>query len=121
MLIEAGRCSRMGVERIEKPWGFEDVLFRGSRLVVLRMVVRRGEETSLHRHLEREEAFVVVDGDGWLERGGRRVRLKPGDVIFIGCGEVHRWIAGDRDLVVVEVTTPPLGDVERLEDRYGRV
>jgi hypothetical protein len=44
-------------------------------------------------------------------RGGRAFRYRP--------GTVHR-VAALEDTLILEVSTPHLDDVVRLEDRYGR-
>jgi quercetin dioxygenase-like cupin family protein len=44
-------------------------------------------------------------------QAGAAYRIKP--------GTVHRWRALE-DAVILEVSTPQLDDVVRLEDRYGR-
>jgi mannose-6-phosphate isomerase len=47
------------------------------------------------------------------------VPAKAGDVFHITPGTVHRVVATS-ELVILEVSTPHLDDVVRLEDRYGR-
>jgi quercetin dioxygenase-like cupin family protein len=43
----------------------------------------------------------------------------PGHAFRIEPGTVHRWRALE-DTVVLEVSTPEVDDIVRLEDRYGR-
>ena len=45
--------------------------------------------------------------------------MKPGDVFHITPGTLHR-MTGLEDCDILEVSTPELDDVVRLEDRYGR-
>ena len=104
---------------VSKPWGYEEVLLEAENYVVLRMFIRRGEETSLHKHLERDEYFIVVRGNGFLIRSGVRIPIREWDVISVRRGELHKWVACE-DLEVIEVTTHPLSDVVRIEDKYGR-
>ena len=49
----------------------------------------------------------------------RKVEMKPGDVFHITPGTLHR-MTGIEDCDIVEVSTPELDDVVRIEDRYGR-
>jgi quercetin dioxygenase-like cupin family protein len=49
----------------------------------------------------------------------QKLELKPGDVFHITPGTVHR-MTGLEDCDILEVSTPELEDVVRLEDRYGR-
>jgi quercetin dioxygenase-like cupin family protein len=53
--------------------------------------------------------------DGPLET----VEIGPGDAFHYTPGTVHR-VTAIEDTLVVEVSTPHLGDVVRIEDRYGR-
>jgi D-lyxose ketol-isomerase len=46
--------------------------------------------------------------------------LKPGDSYRIQAFTKHRMIAGENGCDIIEVSTPELDDVVRLEDRYGR-
>jgi mannose-6-phosphate isomerase-like protein (cupin superfamily) len=63
-------------------------------------------------------ALDLEIGDG--EAARRIVRLGPGDAWHIPPGTRHRVLAlVDTD--ILEVSTPELDDVVRLEDRYGRV
>ena len=45
--------------------------------------------------------------------------MLPGQCITVYPGDVHR-IEALEDAVILEVSTPELDDVIRLEDRYGR-
>ena len=45
--------------------------------------------------------------------------MAPGERIHVAPGTVHRMTALD-DCTLIEVSTPELDDVVRLEDRYGR-
>jgi quercetin dioxygenase-like cupin family protein len=46
-------------------------------------------------------------------------RMKAGDVFHVLPGTIHRMV-GVVDVDVVEVSTPELDDVVRLQDVYGR-
>ena len=104
---------------ISKPWGYEEVLLETEKYVVLRMFIRKGEETSSHKHVERDEHFIVVSGDGFLIRNGVGIPIREWDVVSVKRGELHKWMARE-DLEVIEVTTHPLSDLVRVEDKYGR-
>ena len=56
-----------------------------------------------------------------VELAGERTKLKfkPGDCLHIVPGMKHRMTGLD-ECDVLEVSTPELDDVVRLEDRYGR-
>ena len=57
-----------------------------------------------------------------VEEGGQMVRydMKPGDTYHISPNTRHRMTTGEASCDILEVSTPELEDVVRLEDRYGR-
>ncbi|MEM1573760.1 MAG: cupin domain-containing protein [Candidatus Methanomethylicaceae archaeon] len=106
---------------INKPWGYEEILYENDTLIVLKMLIKKGEETSLHMHLNRDEYFIILRGKGTLLHGKRKVPLKEGKMIHIKKGQVHRWKADENeDLEIIEVTFPPLKDLVRIKDKYNR-
>ena len=103
-----------------KPWGHEEILYKTNNLIVLRMSLKKGEETSLHKHLRRNEHFIVLSGRGHLFCEGKKILIKPGKMILVKSGQKHRWVANE-DIEMIEVTVPPLIDLVRIEDKYGRI
>lgn len=63
--------------------------------------------------------MFVVSGEADVLLDGRTERLSPGQAITIEPLMRHR-VTAISDLDIVEVSTPELDDVVRLEDRYGR-
>jgi mannose-6-phosphate isomerase len=115
----------VAAEHVPKPWGHETIWARTDRYVGKILHVRAGESLSLQYHRRKEETMRVLSGAVDLEVGGadgarETVRLRPGDGWHIAPGTRHRLTAvADTD--ILEVSTPELDDVVRLEDRYGRV
>jgi mannose-6-phosphate isomerase len=112
-------------ERVPKPWGHEIIWARTDRYVGKMLHVRAGESLSLQYHRAKEETMRVLAGIVALEVGSegeerRTVRLGPGEGWHLPPGTRHRLTAVE-DADVLEVSTPELDDVVRLEDRYGRV
>jgi quercetin dioxygenase-like cupin family protein len=112
-------------EHVPKPWGHETIWARAAGYIGKILHLRAGEALSLQYHRVKEETIRVLAGLVELEVGGegeerRRVRLAPGDGWHIPPGTRHRLTAL-ADSEVLEVSTPELDDVVRLEDRYGRV
>ena len=112
--------------RVEKPWGYELWWARTDRYVGKILHVRRGESLSLQYHNVKDETILLQSGRLLLEIGAqgqreelRRIEMKPGDVFHITPGTLHR-MTGIEDCDILEVSTPELEDVVRLEDRYGR-
>ena len=111
--------------RVEKPWGHELIWAKTERYVGKILHLRKGESLSFQYHRVKEETIRVLAGrlrfESAKERGPRDMRvLVPGDGAHIPAGLRHRMEALE-DCDVLEVSTPELDDVVRLEDRYGRV
>lgn len=113
-------------KRVEKPWGYEIWWARTERYVGKILHVRKGESLSLQYHNVKDETILVQRGRLLFETRPageqgelRRVEMGPGDAFHITPGTVHR-MTGLEDTDIVEVSTPELDDVVRLEDRYGR-
>lgn len=115
-LIEKGRI-------VEKPWGFEIIWAQTPRYVGKILHINKGESLSYQYHRVKDETVRLLSGslamDVEVEGARRTLELSPGEGLHIVPGMKHRMTALD-DCDVLEVSTPELDDVVRLEDRYGR-
>ena len=111
--------------RVEKPWGWELIWAHTDLYVGKILFVRAGQSLSLQFHNVKDEAWYVESGRAQLELGEAGQGVLDTEVIAAGAafhfvpGTVHRVTALE-DTTIVEVSTPHLDDVVRLEDRYGR-
>jgi mannose-6-phosphate isomerase len=111
---------------VAKPWGHELIWAETSRYVGKILHVKAGEQLSLQYHREKDETIMLLSGEVTVElfsegeRGRRSVQLAIRQPLHITPGLRHRMIAA-QDSDILEVSTPELDDVVRLEDRYGRV
>ena len=110
--------------RVEKPWGWELVWAETKSYVGKLLFVRAGESLSLQYHEVKDESWLVREGRARLELGEVGGDLEPfeiraGDAFRFRPGTVHR-VSALEDTLILEVSTPHLEDVVRLEDRYGR-
>jgi mannose-6-phosphate isomerase len=112
-------------ERVEKPWGHELIWALTELYCGKLLVVKAGHELSLQFHREKDESWYVLEGRAKLElaAAGEKATstevVVPGAAFHITPGTVHR-IRALEDTTVLEVSTPHLHDVVRLEDSYGR-
>jgi mannose-6-phosphate isomerase len=111
--------------RVEKPWGWE-LIWADSELYVGKILfVGAGHSLSLQFHNEKDESWYVESGRATLELGDVGQGVLNTEVIGAGAcfrfrsGTVHRVTALE-DTTILEVSTPHLDDVVRLEDAYGR-
>ncbi|MDQ3821754.1 MAG: cupin [Actinomycetota bacterium] len=111
--------------RVEKPWGWELIWAHADDYVGKLLFVRAGHALSLQFHRVKDESWFVQEGRAELEMAepGAAVMASevvgPGAAFRMPAGTVHR-ITALEDTLIVEVSTPHLDDVVRLEDQYGR-
>jgi mannose-6-phosphate isomerase-like protein (cupin superfamily) len=111
--------------RVEKPWGWELIWAEAEDYVGKVLFVRAGEALSLQFHNEKDESWYVQSGRARLELGEVGQSVLAEEVIAAGAcfryrpGTVHR-VTAIEDTTIIEVSTPHLDDVVRLEDAYGR-
>ncbi|MEO8570436.1 MAG: cupin domain-containing protein [Chloroflexota bacterium] len=110
--------------RVDKPWGHELIWAHTDRYVGKILVIEAGARLSLQRHLVKDESILVRSGRLRLtleDDAGELtvVELGAGDHRHVPTGRIHRYEAIERT-ELLEVSTPELDDVVRLEDDYGR-
>jgi quercetin dioxygenase-like cupin family protein len=113
----------MNVRRVEKPWGHELIWAHTERYVGKLLHVKAGHALSLQYHNVKDETIHLQAGQLRLEvdegSGMTTRELKLGESYHIKPLTKHRMVAVT-DCDILEVSTPELDDVVRLEDRYGR-
>ena len=112
-------------EKVEKPWGYELIWALTDRYCGKLLFIRAGEQLSLQFHRVKDEAWLVYEGRAEVELApaGEAISVTevvaPGAAFHFQPGTVHR-VRALEDTTIVEVSTPELDDVVRLDDRYGR-
>lgn len=109
--------------KVEKPWGYELIYAETEKYAGKILFVAKGHQLSRQYHKNKDETM-------YLYRGAAELQLQTGDkeqVIQMSAGQSHRISPGCvhrllaiEDCEILEVSTPELDDVVRLEDRYGR-
>lgn len=111
--------------RVFRPWGSYESLQSGEGFQVKRLIIKPGASISLQRHQKRSEHWVVIRGEAEVTKGEQKLTLKINQSTFIPKKTLHKLENhGDQDLEIIEVQTGEyLGedDIERFEDKYGRV
>jgi mannose-6-phosphate isomerase len=110
--------------RVEKPWGHELIWAWTDRYVGKLLVIETGRRLSFQYHEQKDEWIHLLDGrllltlendDGIVENR----ELKAGQSARVATGRRHRYEAIET-CTIIEVSTPELTDVVRLEDDFGR-
>lgn len=113
------------VRRVEKPWGHELIWALSETYCGKVLFVKAGCSLSLQFHKQKDESWLVQAGTARLELGAPGQAALSEGVIRAGAafryrpGTVHR-VTAIEDTTILEVSTPDLDDVVRLEDLYGR-
>ncbi|MGI9647099.1 MAG: cupin domain-containing protein [Acidimicrobiia bacterium] len=110
--------------RVDKPWGWELWWTVTDSYVGKVIFINAGQRLSLQYHEQKDESVFVIDGEMILHLEDEAGELQP---IRLGAGEFHRVPVGQchrfeavTDTRLIEVSTPELDDVVRLEDDFGR-
>lgn len=114
-------------KKVTKGWGEERWLVDECAPFGFKIIhIQAGQKTSLQYHERKEEANLVLSGSGALfyaidqsNKYLKKIDLGVGDIVHILPGMVHR-IEAKNDITLVEVSTPELNDVIRLEDDWHR-
>jgi len=111
--------------RVDKPWGYELIWALTDAYCGKLLHVDAGHALSLQFHREKDETIYVQHGRVEFTIGEAGDAMPNTEVVAAGCafrvkpGTIHRMHALE-DSTLLEVSTPQLDDVVRLEDRYGR-
>ena len=109
---------------VEKPWGRELWVAHTDKYALKIIEVKKGTRSSLQYHKKKHEHIYVDSGRlqvEWENEQGQMevLTLGPGDVIENKPLRKHR-VTPIEDVRLIEVSTPELDDVVRVEDDYKR-
>jgi mannose-6-phosphate isomerase len=109
---------------VNKPWGHEVRWAVNEKYLGKILKIEPGQKLSRQYHEEKDETIYVLDGTLILELGIEddqvRIIMKPGASRRITPGTIHRFCAASDGCTLIEVSTPEIDDVVRLQDDYGR-
>jgi len=109
---------------VDNPWGYELIWAHTDRYVGKVLQINKEESPSYQNQDVKDETIRLLAGvpevDIEINCRQQKLRLAAGGSLHIMPLMKHRMIAIE-DCDVLEVSTPELDDVVRLEDRFGRV
>ncbi len=109
--------------RVEKPWGHEIRWAINDKYLGKILYINKGHRLSKQYHEVKDETIYVLSGKLQVFVGPKDIELHipEGHALRIKPKEIHRFCAGfDTDVKLVEVSTPEIDDVVRIEDDYSR-
>jgi len=124
MSAESSPVQAAGSGLVEKPWGHELRWAITDRYLGKIIHISKGHQLSLQLHNQKDESIYVLRGslDLVLENDAGELethRLTEGMSARVPPKKRHRFV-GAEDCEIVEVSSPEIDDVVRLEDDYGR-
>ena len=109
------------MRRVEKPWGYEDIWAETQGYVGKLLHINAGHRLSKQYHEVKEETVYVIKGTLYnYEEDGSITKITAGKTFHVNVGQIHRFGAAETSVELIEVSTPHLEDVARLEDDYKR-
>jgi mannose-6-phosphate isomerase-like protein (cupin superfamily) len=75
-------------------------IFKSKGLEVGILRLRKGETDTQEPHLV-EEVYFVIEGTGYIEIEDKMKPVNPADFIFIPANVHHRFVVGNKDLIVL--------------------
>ena len=118
------------MNKIEKPWGHEIRWAINEKYLGKILHINQGQRLSRQYHEVKDETIYVLQGLLILELGVNEAKngqaektkvLETGESYRIKPGTIHRFVAPNEGHVrLIEVSTPEINDVVRLQDDYGR-
>ena len=112
------------METVKKPWGREIWVAHTENYALKIIEFNKGSRSSLQYHVKKHEHIYVDFGKLQMERENDAGEMEilvlgPGDVVENEPGRKHR-VTSLEDVRLIEVSTPDLDDVVRVEDDYNR-
>ena len=104
---------------VPKPWGREVWYANESEYAGKILEVTKGHALSLQKHERKKETMYLLSGRLMYHLNGVDFEMNEGECLTVNPGDIHR-VEALEDSIILEVSTPHLDDLIRLEDRYGR-
>ena len=110
--------------KTEKPWGYELLYALTPQYAGKVLFVKKGYRLSLQYHQEKDESMYLLQGKVLFTiqpKNGKLTEIvgESSFCLHIPPMTTHR-IEALEDATLLEVSTPQLSDVVRLQDDYGR-
>ncbi len=108
------------MKRIDKPWGYEEIIETNEDYTVKRIKMNEGCQCSYQYHEKKLETIIVLAGELIITSEKGKKKYLPGESITIIPFEKHRMASKNGDAIYLECSTSELEDVIRIKDDYGR-
>lgn len=107
-------------KRIDKPWGYEELIELNEHYAVKFLFMKKGHQCSLQHHEFKTETVLILEGELEVFYNNKWSTYKKNDFLTILPGEIHRMKAVNFDCLYMECSTNELEDVVRHQDDFNR-
>jgi len=111
-------------DRIDRPWGFYEILEHLPDQTTKRLHVFPGCRLSRQRHFHRSEHWAVESGTAYVEKNDEKITLDIYESIKIPPASWHRLVNPTSEMLIIKEIQYGIADemdIERDEDDYGRI
>ncbi len=108
---------------VEKPWGYEYLVYENNDAALWLLYIKEGESTSLHSHPKKTTGLVLLNGKAQLDFINDSKIIEGPKKEMFRRGLFHKTTAlSEGGVFVLEIETPnEKKDLVRLDDTYGRI
>lgn len=107
---------------VEKPWGYEYLLYQSNDVAIWILHIRSGHKTSLHCHPNKSTSLICLHGEIQCRSLSNTYTLHEFEAIYLGSKVYHQsFNPTPRETVLIEIESPSNKmDLLRSADEYGR-
>lgn len=107
---------------VNKPWGYEYLVFENKFVAVWILFLKEGFSTSMHCHPKKKSSLIILSGRAIVSSLNALHELTELEAIMIDNGVFHSSEAiSANGAIIMEIETPPdKSDLVRIKDKYGR-
>ncbi len=107
---------------VNKPWGYEYLMFKNHDIEIWFLYLKKGFSTSLHCHPQKKTGLLLLTGEARCTTFTGTHTLREKDGLIFEKGVFHKTEAlSENGIFLIEVETPPKkSDIFRLADDYHR-
>lgn len=107
---------------VNKPWGYEYLMFENEHVAIWILFLKKGASTSMHCHPKKKTSLLVLGGGVQTSSLSDSFSLACLDSIVIDKGVFHSTANEfSEGAFIMEIESPPdKADLVRLRDEYGR-
>jgi mannose-1-phosphate guanylyltransferase/mannose-6-phosphate isomerase-like protein (cupin superfamily) len=114
----------VGCSRIDRPWGYYELLDYTPEHMTKRLYVFPGCRLSRQRHFHRSEHWTIESGIAAIEKDSERLSLGMYESIKIPPASWHRLENATKEMLIIKEIQYGIADetdIERDDDDYGRI